>query len=137
MSWGRLVGENPELGRHLAGLQEYGEWAMATMGKLLSEGTVGQMLYKINTPDAISWANSGYLEFFLPVVKADNYAGADYVAAWYQRNLRIFSNLHQISDSPDDRVFVIYGAGHIPHLRTFVSESPHFCVEDPLPYLEE
>ena len=43
----------PELGRYMAGLEEYGEWAMASMAKWLSEGTVGEMLYRMNTPEAI------------------------------------------------------------------------------------
>ncbi len=126
----------PELGRYMAGLEEYGEWAMASMAKWLSEGTVGEMLYRMNTPEAIEWADRGYLEFFLPLVAGDDYGGADFVATWYERNLKIFSNLHRISE-PGDRVFVVYGAGHIPHLRYFVTLSPHFCLEDALPYLRE
>jgi hypothetical protein len=102
----------PELGRYMAGLEEYGEWAMASMAKWLSKGTVGEMLYRMNTPEAIEWADRGYLEFFLPLVAGDDYGGGD-------------------------RVFVVYGAGHIPHLRYFVTLSPHFCLEDALPYLRE
>ena len=67
----------PELGRYMAGLEEYGEWAMASMAKWLSEGTVGEMLYRMNTPEAIEWADRGYLEFFLPLVAGDDYGGAD------------------------------------------------------------
>jgi len=126
----------PELGRYMAGLEEYGEWAMASMARWLSEGTVGEMLYRMNTPEAIEWADRGYLEFFLPLVTGDDYGGAEFVATWYERNLKIFANLHRISE-PGDRVFVVYGAGHIPHLRYFVTLSPHFCLEDPLPYLLE
>ena len=131
-----VLAADPALGRHMAGLEEYGEWAMATMAQWLSEGTIGQMLYRMNTPEAIEWADRVYLEFFLPLVTADDYGGAEFVATWYERNLKIFSNLHRISE-PGDRVFVVYGAGHIPHLRYFVTLSPHFCLEDPLPYLVE
>ena len=133
---GSVLQAAPELGRYMAGLEEYGEWAMATMATWLSEGTVREMLYRMNTPEAIVWADRGYLEFFLPLVAGDDYGGAEFVATWYERNLKIFSNLHRISE-PGDRVFVIYGAGHIPHLRYFVTLSPYFCLEDPLPYLVE
>jgi len=129
-----VLEEKPELGRYMAGLQEYGEWAMATLAAWLSESTVGEMLYRMNTPEAVAWADRGYFEFFLPLVSGDDYAGAEYVGAWYERNLKIFSNLHRIN-GPGDRVFVIYGAGHVPHLRQFVVASPYFCLEDPLPYL--
>lgn len=126
---------DPELGRYMAGLEAWGEWAMASMAKWLAEGSVGEMLARMNTPEAIAWADRGYFEFFLPLVVEDDYGGAEFVATWYERNLKIFSNLHRIS-SPGDRVFVLYGAGHIPHLRRFVAFSPYFCLADPLVYLQ-
>jgi hypothetical protein len=125
----------PELGRYMAGLEAWGEWAVASMAKWLADGSVGAMLARMNTPEAISWADRGYFEFFLPLVVEDNYGGAEFVATWYERNLKIFSNLHRISE-PGDRVLVLYGAGHIPHLRRFVTFSPHFCLADPLDYLQ-
>jgi hypothetical protein len=42
------------------------------------------------------------------MVDGDVYGGADMVADWYKRNLRIFANLTRISE-PGDRVFIIYG----------------------------
>ena len=133
---GLMLEKAPELGRYMGGMETYGEWAMATLGKWLSENTVGGMLYQMNIPEAIYWADVGYYQFFLPMVHEDDYSGADILATWFERNLRIFSNLHRISE-PGDRVFVIYGAGHIPHLRYFAAQSPYFCVVDPLPYLSE
>lgn len=129
-----VLAAKPELGRYMAGLQAYGEEAMETLATWLSESSIGEMLYRMNTPDAIAWADRGYFEFFVPLVADDDYAGAEFVATWYERNLKIFSNLNRISE-PGDRVFVMFGAGHIPHLRRFVIASPYFCLEDPLPYL--
>ena len=125
----------PELGSYMAGLEAWGEWAVASMASWLAAGTVGEMLARMNTPEAIAWADRGYFEFFLPLVVDDDYGGAEFVATWYERNLKIFSNLHRIS-SPGDRVLVLYGAGHIPHLRRFVVFSPYFCLVDPLVYLQ-
>ncbi len=71
----------------------------------------------------------------ITIVEADDYAGADMVAIWFQRNLRIFANLTRVADSPNDRIFVVYGAGHVPLLRDFVTDHPDYCVEDPLRYL--
>jgi hypothetical protein len=45
------------------------------------------------------------------------YAGPDLLAAWYQRNIRIYCNLVKLIESPNDRVLVIYGAGHLGWLR--------------------
>lgn len=132
----RVAMANPRLAARLGGMQQVGEEAISTMAEWLAEGTVGQMLARMNAPDMLAKAHMPYIEFFAPVVDAHDYAGADMVAGWYQRNLRIFANLTRIVDAEDDRVFVIFGQGHIPILRDLVVDYPGFCVEDPLPYLE-
>lgn len=45
------------------------------------------------------------------------YAGSDLLTFWIQRNLRIYRNIQALATSPDDRILVIYGAGHLPWLR--------------------
>ena len=42
-----------------------------------------------------------------------DWAGADLIADWFRRNIRIYSNVVHIVDSPEDRVLVIFGAGHL------------------------
>lgn len=127
---------DPRLAARLGGMQQVGEEVMAAMAEWLAEGTVGRMLYRMNDPEMIQKAHIPYIEFFAPVVHATNYAGADMVAAWYGRNLRIFANLTRIVDSDDDRVVLLFGQGHIPIVRDLVIDYPDFCAEDPLPYLE-
>lgn len=133
---GQLATEYPEMQEYLAGLQQVGQEALQLMGKWLSEGTISYMLYNMNRPEMLAKAHRVYLAHFLPVVKGDNYAGAAVVAQWYERNIRIFSNLHKISNSASDRIVVIYGQGHIPILKQLAEDSPYFCLEDPLPYLQ-
>ncbi len=53
-----------------------------------------------------------------------DYAGPDLLASWYQRNIRIYNNIVNIIDSPDERVLVIYGAGHLGWLRQMVDDDP-------------
>jgi len=48
---------------------------------------------------------------------SSDYAGADLLAAWYQRNIRIYQNIVKLIDSPQERILVIYGAGHLGWLR--------------------
>lgn len=52
------------------------------------------------------------------------YAGPDLLAAWYQRNIRIYSNLVKLIESPNDRILVIYGAGHLGWLRQDIANDP-------------
>lgn len=119
----------------LASLGEFGETAMQTLAGWLSGGSIGEMLYKMNTPAALAWAHRPYVDQLLMVRTEDEYVGASYVAEWYRRNLAIFVNLAGTAQSPADRLFVVYGQGHVPILRDLVAQRPDFCVEDPLPYL--
>lgn len=53
-----------------------------------------------------------------------DYAGPDLLASWYQRNIRIYSNIAKIIESPNERVLVIYGAGHLGWLQQDVASDP-------------
>jgi hypothetical protein len=53
-----------------------------------------------------------------------NWAGADLVADWFRRNIRIYSNIMGLADSPNERILVIYGAGHLGWLRHAVASDP-------------
>ncbi len=52
-----------------------------------------------------------YLKNIVAIGKGKEYPGSHLVEEWYRRNIRIFTNLHRIV-GPQDRVLVIFGAGH-------------------------
>jgi pheromone shutdown protein TraB len=52
-------------------------------------------------------------------------------ARWYERNLKIASNVLRIIDSPSDRVLVIIGAAHGPILREILAQVPGVRVIPP------
>jgi len=66
----------------------------------------------------------------------DNYEGADEAAKYYQRNLRMYSNMNRIDLKPDDRVFVLMGASHTAFFRDFISRSPKYHMVDTMDYLK-
>ena len=133
---GPVIGANPEFQKKMGDMEKFGGQAMETMGKWLAEGTVSHMLYQMNRPEMLKLAHSPYIGYFAPMADGENYAGADFVTVWYQRNLRIFANLTRISEK-GDRVFVIYGQGHIPIIKHLVESSPEYCTVDPLQYLKD
>lgn len=56
-----------------------------------------------------------------------NTRGADALAIhWYSRNLRIYRHIQQIVTSPNDRILVLYGQGHIQILKQLFESSPEF-----------
>lgn len=53
--------------------------------------------------------------------------GADHFSMWwYNRNARIFANIVNITESPADRILVIFGNGHAAILRQFFEASPQY-----------
>ena len=57
----------------------------------------------------------------------DNYLGADSVAKWYRRNLRIYANAYDLTNfNHEERLLLIYGSGHVWQLRQLFNDSPDF-----------
>jgi len=54
-----------------------------------------------------------------------DWAGADLVADWFRRNVRIYSNVMKLVASPNERVLVIYGAGHLGWLQHDFASNPN------------
>jgi hypothetical protein len=56
--------------------------------------------------------------------EAWDWAGADFLTEWFRRNMRIYSNVVEIADSPNERVLVIFGLGHLGWLRQAIANDP-------------
>lgn len=55
--------------------------------------------------------------------------GADILSLhWYNRNLRIFRNIKRITTGPEDRILVIFGAGHMGILKHLFDCDPTYKV---------
>ena len=88
--------------------------------------------------------NQQYLDFLINV-NADmltyvstegKFEGADEAAKFYQRNLRMYSNLNQIDLKPTDRVFIIMGGAHTAFFNEFMKRSPKYELVNPFMYLK-
>lgn len=81
----------------------------------------------INNPKNRLKDHQAYLTNTVLTGAGDLYIGADNLTRWYQRNIKIFANTYDIVDfSKEDRLLLIYGAGHVWQLRQFVKDSPDF-----------
>lgn len=132
-----VIAKPEEYGPLIGELNEYGNKAIEQMGTWLEEGTVSDMLYNMNRPEFLAINHELYFRFFFPIVAGDNYAGADLLTNWYKRNLHIMGNLHKIGFTPEDRILVVYGQGHIPIFQQIAESSPYLEVVDVLPYLKD
>ena len=90
----------------------------------IASHSVTQALELFNSDSSVARAVGEYYTGFLPFGEPYEYAGADLLASWFQRNLRIYANIRALITSPDERVLVIYGAGHLGWLRQIVASDP-------------
>jgi hypothetical protein len=66
----------------------------------------------------------------------NEFNGADQAAIFYQRNMRIYSNLNRIKMTKNDRVLILMGSAHTAMLREFIKRSPKFEMVNTLEYLK-
>ena len=90
----------------------------------LATHTVLDMLRHLNADSSVTTAVGEYYTGYMPFGEPWEYAGADLIASWFQRNLRIYHNVRALITSPTDRVLVIYGSGHVGWLRQIIAGDP-------------
>ncbi len=83
--------------------------------------------------DFLITVNADILAF---VGTENGFEGADEAAKYYQRNLRIYSNLNRIPMTQKDRVFILSGGSHTAFLNEFINRSPKYETVDVFEYLK-
>jgi hypothetical protein len=106
----------------------------AAFAKLYPLPIIDQLIF-LNQPDHIEKSHKVYFDI-MRIGRGNEYAGAGYLSWWYRRNMVILTNIIRLTDSPTDRILVIYGEGHNKLLNQFAKESGFYNVESPLKYLQ-
>jgi hypothetical protein len=94
-------------------------------GQYLASHSVLETLLYMNADDKVA-EDVGFYYRQAHFGEPGDWAGADLVADWFRRNVRIYSNVARLADSPNERVLAIFGAGHLGWLRHDVSSDPTF-----------
>lgn len=103
---------------------------------LKSVQTLTEHLAMLNSPNNRLKDHQAYFTDLILEGAGDNYLGADGVAKWYRRNLRIFANAYDFTDfDNEERLLLIYGSGHVWQLRQFFMDSPDYEYVEPIKYL--
>ncbi|HEX9826683.1 MAG TPA: DUF5694 domain-containing protein [Flavobacteriaceae bacterium] len=96
-------------------------------------GEEEKLIPKINLLDYFKHINSkashqyGYGAYLVGDFKLDNERGPDILSVWwYNRNLRIFRKLQQITENTSDRILLVFGNGHAAILRQLLEASPEY-----------
>ena len=78
-------------------------------------------LYSIlNSDECIAVDHNGFLD--INKINLGKYEGCQLVSQWYERNLKIFSNLQNISEK-GDKVLVLIGSSHLKILKELITAS--------------
>lgn len=111
-------------------INEFGDF----INKFIGSHTVCENLKYLNDPSRIAKEHSDLYLHLAQIGAGDTYYGVDMLTEWYRRNLYILGNLQRIAE-PEDRILVLYGAGHCKILQDFVKEYNGFELVDTLDYL--
>lgn len=102
--------------------EEVGKMVKAQDAYLASHTILETLLYM--NADAQVAESTGFYYRQAAVGEPWDWAGADFLTTWFQRNMRIYSNVMQLVESPNERVLVIYGAGHLGWLQSSFGGNP-------------
>ncbi len=131
----KYASQDAELDGFLKGLNQKLRQEIDTEFEKLYTLPITDQLILLNQPDRIEKSHKVYYDI-MRIGRGKEYAGAGYLSWWYRRNMVILTNIIRLTDSPKERILVIYGYGHLKLLTQFAKESGFYTVENPLKYLE-
>lgn len=111
--------------------------SLGQLRKMMNTSSVVDIYRFLNDPTELKEQQRIYLNTLVQIGKDKNYVGTDVLADWYERNLKIYSNLIRISNSNEDRILFVVGSGHVYLLEQFAKESDFFYVESSAKYLRK
>lgn len=120
--WGRVLNYAKANGvaEKLAALDDTTGRQVTEESDFLQKHTILEMYEYLNS-DSMSAKGVAFYYSIVRYGDPMDYAGPDLLAAWYQRNIRIYHNIAHLIDSPNERILVIYGAGHLGWLQQDVA----------------
>lgn len=119
VNYAKAAGRSKELDEIMGG---FGEKTKAE-GEFLAGHTILETLLWLNAEKQVAY-EAGLYSRLARFGEVGDWTGADLNSDWYRRNMRIYSNILQLIDSPNERVLVIYGSGHLAWLEHDVATNP-------------
>jgi hypothetical protein len=119
VNYAKASGRSKELDAVMAGWGDL----VKEQNAYLASHTVLETLLFMNADDRVA-ADVGYYYRAGQLGEPYDWAGADLVSDWFRRNMRIYSNVVQLADSPNERVLVVYGSGHLGWLQHDFGSNP-------------
>ena len=71
-----------------------------------------------------------FYNFLATMHSTNNFEGADIIAEFYKRNLRMYTNFSDIPLTKNDRVLIIMGATHTAYFDIFIENNPKYQLQN-------
>lgn len=126
----------PELDNFYNDIKESGMKRHKASNEELLNLTVIDRIRRLNEKERIEKDHVGYYNI-MRIGWEDKYVGANYLSWWYGRNMKILVNIIRATESADDRILVVYGAGHLKLFNQLTKESQFYNVIDAIDVLED
>lgn len=136
MQWDALqafFSRHPEENRRFEEFVSRAQAAAEEESRRLAQTPIREYLRGINRPDAYHRDAAIYVDL-AGLGGIGEHSGAEMLTSWYARNIRIFSNLCGVT-SAGDRIFALFGSGHIPILRELLELSSRHRLVDVADFL--
>lgn len=102
----------------------------------LEELSLFERLKIMNNDIYLDWMIAENADMLTHAGTDGNFEGADEAAKYYQRNLRMYTEMNRLDIEPSDRVFILMGASHTAFFRDFISRSPKYEMVNTFDYLK-
>lgn len=101
----------------------------------LNDRPILEQYTEVNTKEYKS-KTLGLYNFLATMHSPGFFEGADFIAEFCKRNLRMYSNFSDIPFTDNDRVLIIMGATHTAYFDVFLGNSSNYLLEDVHVYTE-
>ncbi|RDY61708.1 DUF5694 domain-containing protein [Flagellimonas nanhaiensis] len=95
-----------------------------------------ERLKRINHPKMLDFLITANADILTYAGTENGFEGADEAAKYYQRNLRIYSNLNRLQLGENDRLFILTGGSHTAFLREFMERDEKYEMVNTFDYLK-
>ncbi len=107
------------------------EYPFTKKTKKLNEMTLPDYYIQLNSVYKRQQNQFDYTHYSLSYGKDSDFVGAEFTASWYDRNIKIFTNiLRNINMKHDKTILVLFGASHTNTIRSFFELHPLFKIEE-------
>jgi hypothetical protein len=124
--WQRLVNyaRGTGGGKELEALMGEIGGMVRAQGEFLASHRILEALLDLNSDERVA-RDVGFYYREAHWGEPGDWSGADLIAEWVRRNMRIFTNITRLAEpSREERILVIYGSGHLGWLRAAVASDP-------------